>query len=83
MVNVAEQYAQDQHLHLLIDPQLLRSARGIYQTFRVMHPRQDRSPHGVAIHRDTLRGQLIFRDQPILLPGEYFVPTYQLESDLH
>lgn len=83
MVNITEQYAQPNPIPLLIDPQLLRSARGIYQTFRVLHPRQDRSPQGVAIHRDTLRGQLIFRDQPILLPGEYFVPTHQLEADPH
>jgi len=83
MVNIAGQSAQSVKISLLVDPQILRSARGIYQNFRVLHPRQDRNPQGVAIHRDTHRGQLIFRDQPILLPGEYFVPTDQLESDLH
>jgi len=84
MVNFAEAYQPDPHptqIPLLIEPQLLRSARGIYQTFRVLHPSQERRPFGVAIHRETHRGQLIFRNCPILLPGEYFVPMPQLESE--
>ncbi|MGK7945673.1 MAG: hypothetical protein AB4058_14515 [Microcystaceae cyanobacterium] len=65
----------------LIDPTLLRSARRIYRNFCVLHPRQTRRPFGIAIHRNTHRGQLIFNNHPILLPGECFVPLKQLESE--
>jgi hypothetical protein len=36
-------------------------------------------PHGVAVHRKTLRGELIYSDYPVLLPNERFIPLYQLE----
>jgi hypothetical protein len=84
MVNIAEVVEPNppfKSIPLLIDPHILRAARNIYRTFRVLHPKQDRRPQGVAIHRETRRGQLIFREQPILLPGECFVPAQQLESD--
>ena len=38
-------------------------------------------PFGVAIDKDTYRGQLVFREKPILLPGECFVNINQLEAE--
>jgi hypothetical protein len=63
------------------DPTLLRSAKRIYRTYRVLHSKINRHPQGVAIHRDSHRGQLIFKTKPILLPGEYFISLKQLESE--
>ncbi len=84
MVYVSEdtdKQTQGADIPLLIDPSLLRSARRIYRTFCILHPKQTRRPFGIAIHRNTHRGQLIFNNHPILLPGECFVPVKQLESE--
>jgi len=66
---------------LLSDPALMRSAKRIYRTYCVLHTKIDKNPSGVAIHREHHRGQLIFHPSPILLPGEYFIPVKQLESE--
>lgn len=63
------------------DPTLLRAAKRIYRTYRVLHSKSNRHPQGVAIHRESYRGQLIFKTKPILLPGEYFISLKQLESE--
>ncbi len=76
-----EKQTQEAEIPLLLDPALLRSARRIYRTFCILHPKQNRRPHGIAIHRHTHRGQLIFNNRPILLPGECFVALKQLESE--
>lgn len=84
MVYVSEEtdrQTQGSELPLLIDPSLLRAARRIYRNFRILHPKQSRRPFGIAIHRNTHRGQLIFNSHPVLLPGECFVPVKQLESE--
>lgn len=84
MVYVAEEtkkYSQGEDIPLLVDPTLLRAARRIYRTFCILHPKQTRRPYGVAIHRNTHRGQLIFNNNPILLPGECFVSLKHLESE--
>ena len=65
---------------LFLDPKLLRMARRIYRSYRLLHPQSSRQPLGIAIHRDTHRGQLMFNSRPILLPGECFVPLNQLET---
>ncbi|MEB3311405.1 MAG: hypothetical protein VKJ02_14350 [Snowella sp.] len=65
---------------MILDPKLLRMARRIYRAYCVLHPKTNRRPLGIAIHRDTHRGQLMFNNKPILLPGECFVPVKQLES---
>ena len=64
----------------LLDPNLLRSARKIYNNYRHYHTKMSRSPIGVAIDRNTYRGQLLFTKRPVLLPCEHFVPISQLES---
>jgi hypothetical protein len=47
-----------------------------------MSNKLDKRPCGVAINRDTYRGQLIFRENPILLPRESFIPLKQLEAEV-
>ena len=61
---------------------LIKAAKRIYRTYHILHSKINRHPQGVAIHRDSHRGQLIFRTKPILLPGESFIPLQQLESEL-
>ena len=67
---------------IILDPTLLRAAQRIYRTYCMLHPRNAKRPYGIAIHRKNYRGQLIFRHNPILLPGECFVPTKQLEVEI-
>jgi len=69
----------DRDLAAAKDTVLLSSARGIYQKYRERLSRR-KVPAGVAIHRDTYRGQLIFHKKPILLPGESFIPVERLNS---
>jgi len=64
-----------------LDPKLLRMARRIYRSYRLLHPKSQRQPLGIAIHKETHRGQLMFNRQPVLLPGECFVPMKQLEPE--
>ncbi|AIE73920.1 MULTISPECIES: hypothetical protein [unclassified Synechocystis] len=64
-----------------LDPKMLRMARRIYRSYRMLHPKSQRQPLGIAIHKETHRGQLMFNRQPVLLPGECFVPLNQLEAE--
>ncbi|MBE9174240.1 hypothetical protein IQ225_00865, partial [Synechocystis salina LEGE 06155] len=64
-----------------LDPKMLRMARRIYRTYRMLHPKSQKQPLGIAIHKETHRGQLMFNRQPVLLPGECFVPLHQLEAE--
>ncbi len=67
---------------LPLDPKMLRMARRIYRSYRLLHPTSPRKPLGIAIHKETHRGQLMFNQRPILLPGECFVPLVQLETEV-
>jgi hypothetical protein len=62
---------------ILFTPTILSAARSIYQAYVETHGDQQR-PYGVAIDRYTFRGQLIFSEQPVLLPHECFVPLERL-----
>lgn len=73
---------QPMELPILLDPALLRSARRIYRTYCVLHPKRNKRPSGVAIHQKTHRGQLIFNSNPILLPGECFVSLKHLDAEI-
>ncbi|MFN5515959.1 MAG: hypothetical protein ACK5CA_14765 [Cyanobacteriota bacterium] len=66
---------------LFLDPKLLRVARRLYRNYFVHNPKAAKRPLGIAIHKQTHRGQLMFTQQPILLPGECFVPVKQLELE--
>ncbi|MBW4650143.1 MAG: hypothetical protein KME06_15860 [Kastovskya adunca ATA6-11-RM4] len=70
-------------LPVLLDPSILRAARHIYHTYYEVHPNRMDRPTGVAIHRFTHRGKLIFSTKPILLPDECFVPFSQLEAEIY
>ncbi|WP_013323299.1 hypothetical protein [Gloeothece verrucosa] len=86
MVYLSEQAKQknlDMDIPILLDPTLLRAARRIYRTYCSLHSKLTQRPFGVAINRETHRGQLIFNAKPILLPGECFVSIKQLESEIY
>lgn len=67
-------------LSALLDPRLIQAARQIYNTYYEVHPERTERPIGVAIDRQSYRGQLIFGEKPVLLPRECFVPLRQIES---
>jgi hypothetical protein len=67
----------------LLDPNILKSARAIYQTYCHFHVKLAKPPIGVAIDRQTHRGQLLFTKRPILLPWENFIPINQIESETY
>ncbi|BAQ62236.1 hypothetical protein GM3708_2642 [Geminocystis sp. NIES-3708] len=67
----------------LLDPNILKSARAIYQTYCHFHVKLAKPPIGVAIDRKTHRGQLLFTKRPILLPWENFIPINQIESETY
>lgn len=66
----------------LLDPNILKSAKDIYETYCHFHVKLTKPPIGVAIDRHTHRGQLLFTKKPILLPWENFIPISQIESEL-
>ncbi len=59
---------------------MLASARETYQAYCQIHV-DSQSPVGVAMDRNTGRGQLIFSEQPILLPHECFISVDDMEQD--
>lgn len=71
------------NIPILLDPKLLKSARQIYRTYCRVHSKLKKTPMGVAIHRKTYRGQLLFTKSPILLPWENFITIDQIESEIH
>ncbi len=79
---IHESQLQGMDSTIILDPSLLRAAQSIYRTYCMLHPRNSKRPYGIAIHRKSYRGQLIFRNNPVLLPGECFVPTKQLEVEI-
>jgi hypothetical protein len=87
MVYLSEQAKQrtnqDIEIPFLLDPVLLRAAKRIYRTYFALHSKVTKRPLGVAIDQETHRGQLIFKNRAILLPGECFVSLKQLESEMY
>ncbi len=63
---------------VLVDPAVMRAARHIYRIYTEIHPNPKNTPIGVAIDRETHRGQVCSGTKPILLPGECFIPLNQL-----
>ncbi|MGD1807561.1 hypothetical protein ACP6PL_19275 [Dapis sp. BLCC M126] len=86
MVNATQKrpvnYA-DSNIALLLTPSLQKLAKLLYRTYLETHPDQVRCPLGVAISPVTYRAGLIFSQQPILLPGEFFVPVDLIESKIY
>lgn len=73
-----------QNSYGVLDPALLRTAKEIYSLYCNVHPDRTRRKHpiGVAIHKPSHRGKLIFSSYPILLPDECFIPIQQIEAEL-
>ncbi|NES01969.1 MAG: hypothetical protein F6K22_03480 [Okeania sp. SIO2F4] len=86
MVNATQKrpvkYA-DSNIALLLTPSLQKLAKLLYRTYLETHPDQVRPPLGVAISPVSYRAGLIFSQQPILLPGEFFVPVEFIESKIY
>ncbi len=61
-----------------LTPEIVQAAQAIYQTYYDAHGDAAMAPLGVVVDRQSLRGQLIFTGQPILLPHECFIPLEQL-----
>ncbi|WP_299485900.1 hypothetical protein [Acaryochloris sp. IP29b_bin.137] len=59
---------------------LLASAREAYDAYCQIHT-DLQPPTGVAMDRNTGRGQLIFSEQPILLPHECFIAADQIQIE--
>ncbi|MEC4892753.1 MAG: hypothetical protein SAL07_11890 [Oscillatoria sp. PMC 1051.18] len=66
-------------LPVLLDPTTLKAAQRIYRTYFEVHQNSTQTALGVVIDPYTLRGFVILRRKPALLPGEFFVPIEQLE----
>jgi hypothetical protein len=67
----------------LLETDVLRAARYIYQTYCEHQIDVTQQPTGVVIHRQTLRGKPVFRDRAILLPAEEFIPLNHIESGMY
>ena len=86
MVNVAEkthEFKPKTGIPVLIEPGVLKAAQQIYHTYFSLHPKLKKTPIGVAIDRQTHRGQLLFTKRPILLPRENFIPLDKLASEIN
>lgn len=64
---------------MIHDPRMA-SALEVYRSYCQVHVEPQDGPLGVAIDQHTLRGQLIFSEQPILLPHEFFVSVEHLQQ---
>jgi hypothetical protein len=80
MVQQLDSHPETGTFNLPIDPYLLNAARHIYQKCYEIYPERAEQTQGVAINRENYRGQLIFKEKPILLPWESFIPSEQLHD---
>lgn len=76
-------YPEQKPPSTLIDAALIKAAGNIYHTHCEVHPEITGNAFGVAIHRDNHRGKVIFKNQPVLLPEERFIPLEQIESCMY
>lgn len=65
-----------------LDPTIIQAARGVYRAYLSLYSQIPKQPFGVVLNKKTFRGQLVFRDRPVLLPGEYFVPLNLIEAQV-
>lgn len=63
-----------------LDPTIIQAARRIYRAYLNIYTQLQKKPFGVVINRKTFKGQLVFKEQPILLPEEYFIPINIIEG---
>ncbi|MGL5508216.1 MAG: hypothetical protein ACRC2J_10340 [Microcoleaceae cyanobacterium] len=67
----------------LMDSSVVQAAKKIYLAYAQIHAATMTKPVGVAINPVSYWGKLIFQRKPILLPGEYFIPLEQIESQIY
>ncbi len=67
----------------LMDSNVVQAAKKIYFAYTEIHAATMARPVGVAINPVSYWGKLIFQRKPILLPGEYFIPLEQIESQIY
>ena len=63
-----------------LDPTVIQAARKVYAAYLNIYSKFNKQPFGVVMNKETFKGQLIFRNHPILLPGEYFIPIHHIEN---
>ena len=66
---------------IFFDPTLLNAARNIYRNYHSLGVSTNTQPMGIVINRDSHRGQLAFKQKPVLLPRECFIPIKQIEAN--
>ena len=71
---------KDSHM-VFFDPILIKAARNIYRNYYSLSIPSSEEPMGIVINRDSHRGQLVFKQKPVLLPRECFIPLKQIESE--
>lgn len=75
------QTSQENRLDMITETTILHTAQAIYTCYHQTH-RDKQQPAGVAIDRETLRGHVIFQEQPVLLPRECFIPAQEMPQDV-
>ncbi|WP_319419153.1 hypothetical protein [Pleurocapsa sp. FMAR1] len=68
---------------IFFDPTLIEAARNIYRKYYSLGVSANSQPMGIVINRDSHRGQLAFKNKPVLLPRECFIPIGQIEADTY
>ncbi len=68
---------------IFFDPTLINAARNIYRNYYSQGVPANSQPMGIVINRDSHRGQLAFKNKPVLLPRECFIPIRQIEADTY
>jgi hypothetical protein len=61
-------------------PEYIQVAQDVYRAYCNVHGASSSRPTGVAVDCQSLRGHLIFSQQPILLPHECFIPLELLDA---
>jgi hypothetical protein len=59
---------------------LVGTARAIYQKYLQIHEHRGKEPIGVVLNPISYRGKLLFRQAPVLLPEERFIPLHQMRN---
>ena len=67
----------------MLDPKLIQAAKIIYRAYYDSRSHAERKPLGVALNKETLKGQLVFGERPILLPGECFIRLNEIEAEVY
>ncbi len=59
---------------------LVGAARALYQRYLQVHEHRAKEPIGVVLNPISYRGKLLFRQAPVLLPEERFIPLHQMRN---